>query len=430
LRENRALLYHFLDVPLTDKGKIFPNEHAVRCVLQKHERYKGKLWVEDTKDELMEAVQVGTPRPYADSFVGSETAWMQEHIGQGLRPSHVSVAVHSIPGNPANHRNAIHEYVNRLRWDMTPRVEEMFIRGWGAANTTYTRAIGRAWLLSAMARAFRPGCEMQTMLVLEGPQGIGKSRSLKAIGGEWYVETATKMDSKDFILEAHRSWFFDLAELGAYKFADFSFAKAILSTATDVLRAPYARTAETKPRRFVVVATTNEREYLRDLTGNRRFWPMECSKIDLDWITDNRDQLMAEAKVQLDAGEAWWVPDVLTAPVQNARLVADPWEDQIAALLVQVKQTPAIDIHGTRYFLVASATLLQGLGVTAATAHAGHYSRIAALMRAHFPDWEKYRYSNPQKPVAVCGTLQGTVHGYRLPMVGALPTSNVIPINP
>ena len=431
LRENYPLLYHVLGLPLTEKGKLCPTEDTAQKILERHERYKGQIWVEDTRDQMMESVTTGKPQAMTDNFAGREVAWIQAHVGQALPMSRFSTALYSLAAAPEHHRNAIHDYLRTLTWDGKPRVEEMFMRGWGADNTIYTRAIGRAWLLSAVARAMRPGCEMQTMLVLEGAQGIGKSRSLKLIGGEWYTETATKMDSKDFILEAHRSWLFDLAELGAYKFADFSFAKALLSTAIDMVRAPYARMAEIRPRRFVPVATTNEAEYLRDLTGNRRFWPMKCgAKIDLDWIAENRDQLFAEAKEQYAAGEAWWVDDAITAPIQNSRVVVDPWIDRIRGTLAQVTQTPPLVMKGASYYFVATYTILQSLDVPPAQANVGHYQRIKSLMHHYFSGWEHYQYDNTSKLIMVNGTLVDRARGYRKPETNAAPASNVINIAP
>jgi hypothetical protein len=429
LRENHKLLCHYLDLPLSAKGKLIPNESAVMRVLEKHERYKGKIWVEDTSNTMMETVSTDAARGVTDAFCAAEAMWMQTHIDGMFLPGRVTTGLSALTNNPAHHRNAIHDYVNSLRWDMQPRVEEMFMRGWGAPDNQYTRSVGRAWLLSAMARAFQPGCTVQTMLVLEGAQGIGKSRSLKALGGKWYAESATRMDSKDFILEAHRCWFFDLAELGAYKYADFAFAKALLSTAVDLTRAPYARNAEERPRRFVIVATTNEDEYLRDMTGNRRFWPIPCTKIDMDWIVANRDQLMAEAKVQLDAGEVWWIPDAITSPVQDSRVVTDPWQDMIAALLVQAQQVPAINMRGQDVFFLPLATILSGLGVPASSLHSGHHHRVHAIIKKHFRDWTKARYANPNKPIMVCGTLQDTARGFYKPTHPST-ASNVIQISP
>jgi hypothetical protein len=120
----------------------------------------------------------------------------------------------------------------------------------------------------------------------------------------------------------------------------------------------------------------------------------------------------------------------LTAATQNAKLVKDPWEDQIAALLVQAQQTPAISMMGGVHHFIASATMLAGLGVPGASAFPGHYMLISSIIKKHFPQWEKTLYSNTQKPLSVCGTLQTSVRGYRLLTAGTQTAGNVIPINP
>lgn len=430
LREDRVQLVTFLGVPIVD-GKVISNESAVAAVLNKHERYRDRLWVEDTTDIFYESVTDGKPRPLTDAFINREAMWVQKNVNHAFTVPRVTNAIRAVPADPAAHRNELHDYVNALTWDQTPRLEEMFIAGWGADDNPYTRAVGRAWMVGVMARAFRPGCEMQTMLVLEGAQGIGKSRSLKMIGGKWYVETATKMDSKDFVLEGHRSLLFDLAELGAYKFADFSFAKALLSTAVDVLRAPYARAAEPRPRRFVVVATTNETNYLRDLTGNRRFWPIACTKIDLDWIEKNRDQLFAEAKALLDASTPWWIPDAITNVAQATRLVHDPWEDLLRSVLMTATQAPPLQIGKQYYNFISSSALLKALGINDGQANSGHWMRLHALMTTYFPEWEKYFYNQPHKPISLHGALVTAARGFRTSYTSmSLPMNNIIPLTP
>jgi hypothetical protein len=424
LQEDRPSLIACLDLPTNDDTLIC-NEATVGLILDQHERYKDRIWIEDSEDMMYETVTSDTPTPVTDAFIEKQPQWFQTHINHSFSPAKIKNAFNAIAANGHRHRNAIHDYINALRWDGIERMETMFIRGWGAVDDPYTRAIGKAWMVGLAARVFRPGCDMQTLLILEGKQGIGKSRSLKALGGPWYVESLQKIEDKDFLLAAHRSLIFDLAELGAYKYADFAFVKGLISVAVDHIRAPYGRKVEIKPRRFVFVGTTNETLYLRDLTGNRRFWPIACgAKVDLQWIEENRDQLYAEAKYRLDAGADWWVDDKLTLAVLDARIVRDPWEDAIETVLLSVQQGPALVLNNVPYHFAPSEILLRGMNV-GTNPHSGHYSRLQALMEKMFPEWEPHRYVNPAKPFNVAGVMKPSVRGYRCPVgiaqVGATP---------
>jgi len=420
LMEDRDTLIAYLNLPTTDKGTLVCNESTARDVLNRHERYRGRVWVEDTSNLMMETVTEDKPRPITDAFIKKQTTWFQKKVNGSFSASKIENAIKTLPADDNRHRNETVEYIAALKWDGVPRLETMFIDHFAAEDTIYTRAIGKAWMLSVVARALRPGCESQNMLVLEGKQGIGKSRSMKALGGPWYIETTTAMDSKDFILEGHRSLIFDLAEMGSYKYSDFAFVKALLSTSMDVVRAPYGTVAEHRPRRFVCVGSTNEDLYLRDLTGNRRFWPIACGlngkKIDVERLTAIRDQLFAEAKVMLDAGAQWWVDDDITRAAQEQRVARDPWQDSLESVLDAAKALPpAIHIGGVPHHFVAAQTLLHEMP-TGGSKHSGHYQHLSMLMKKCHSEWEPYQYDNPLKPLSVVGTLKAKIRGYKMPV--------------
>lgn len=435
LLEDRVSLIDYLKLPTND-GKLICNESTALAVFNRHERYADRLWIEDSLNVMMESVGGDTPKEVTDAFIAKQVAWFQENISHAFKQVAVKGGFNSLANSDKRHRNAVHDYMDRLKWDGKPRLETMFIRGWGADDTLYIRAIGKAWMVGVVARAYRPGCDMQAMLVLEGAQGIGKSRSLKALGGPWYVETNTIMGSKDFILEAHKSLIFDIAELGAYKYADFAQVKGLLTTSVDVVRSPYAANSESRPRRFVFVATTNEDHYLRDMTGNRRFWPIACGPVvDVDWVKENRDQLFAEAKVCFETGAQWWVDDAITGPVLDQRIALDPWEDALDSALVTVMSAPPIVLSGTPYYFIATSMLLEAMKVTSGGLNAGHYMRLAAIIKKSRPDWLPYRYDNVNAPLNVGSVMKDKVRGYRCPvtakhLVASIPAAPVIPIVP
>lgn len=432
LQEDRTTFFDAFRLPVSAKGVVTTSEATALAILKQHERYVNRVWIEDSTVQMMQAVGGPEPRPTTDAFIPAQLIWFQSHVSQGFKPAHITGAFRALANSDAHHRNAVHEYINGLKWDGTPRLETMFIRGFGATDDPYTRGVGGVWLLSVVARAMKPGCKVDTMLVLEGAQGIGKSRALSALGGPWYVEITTKMDSKDFLLAAHRSLILDLAEMGSYKYADFAFVKGLLSTAIDALRVPYGSVVENLPRRFVVVGTTNEKNYLRDQTGNRRFWPIACGTIDVDWIAANRDQLFAEAKMLYDAGTQWWLPDALTAAAQDQRVSIDPWEEMVDRILITARTGTPIVLKGVAYNFIPSSVIMTTLGVS--NPNVGHYSRLADVMSKHFKEWEEYRYGNPANPINVAGVMQTQVRGYRALVqsahVSAAPAASVTPIVP
>jgi predicted P-loop ATPase len=202
----------------------------------------------------------------------------------------------------------VREYLKALKWDGTPRLQIWLAEYLGAeADPVYLAAVGRKFLISAVARVIQPGCQVDHMLVLEGPQDLGKSRTARALARypEWFTDDMPDIHDKDAALQLSGRWIVELAELAALRRSELEGMKAFITRPVDVFRPPYARRTVGVPRQSVFVGTTNEAHYLRDPTGNRRFWPVPCSLIDIDALECDRDQLWAEALHALHAGEAW-----------------------------------------------------------------------------------------------------------------------------
>jgi predicted P-loop ATPase len=172
------------------------------------------------------------------------------------------------------------------------------------------RAVSRRWLISLVARALRPGCKVDTVLILEGAQGLGKSSALEAlVGSEYFLDTALDIGSKDSMQAIAGAWLVELAELASFRRADTERVKSFLTSKVDKFRPPYGATLLDSPRRCVVAGTCNPEEgvgYLKDRTGNRRFWPVAIDRRpDLDGIRRDRELILAEAVRALNAGERW-----------------------------------------------------------------------------------------------------------------------------
>ena len=167
------------------------------------------------------------------------------------------------------------------------------------------------------------------MVVLEGPQGVGKTKALRIIGGPWYVEANESVTTKDFFMLFPGKLIVEIAELDGFSKAEVTRIKQVITCTVDRYRKPYGRGADDHPRRCVFVGSTNELKYLRDPTGGRRFWPIHTSAIDFAAITDLRDHLYAEASARVKRGEPWYLMPASTSEEQEARRQSDEWEDLI-----------------------------------------------------------------------------------------------------
>jgi predicted P-loop ATPase len=228
----------------------------------------------------------------------------------------------------------VRDYLDGLRWDGVPRVDRWLIDYCGAEDTPLNRAFGRKVLMAGVRRVRKPGCKFDYVLVLEGPQGIGKSTMLRILAGdENFSDSEILGDEKREQQEAVQGvWIYEISELEGMRKADVTHIKLFISKTHDKARPAYGRNRVDRPRRCIFIATTNEKNYLRDSTGNRRFWPVKVLRIDLDAIARDRDQLWAEASVLEATGETLVIDETLwsaAAEQQSGRLEHDPWEDPI-----------------------------------------------------------------------------------------------------
>ncbi len=181
-----------------------------------------------------------------------------------------------------NMYHPVQDYFNSLpSWDGTPRAERLFIDYLGADDDQYTKAVTLKWLLAAVARVFHRGCKFDYTLILQGKQGIGKTTILSMLGGKWFGELDS-IQGKDAVEGLQGKWLIELSEMQATKRAENEQIKSFLSRQIDYVRLPYERRSKPFPRQCVLAATTNDSEILRDQTGGRRFWFVECKAVDFD----------------------------------------------------------------------------------------------------------------------------------------------------
>lgn len=209
-------------------------------------------------------------------------------------------------------KNAFHpvrDYLNRVSWDSEERLNTLLIDYLGAEDTPYIRAVTRKTFVAAVARIFQPGIKFDYVLVLVGKQGIGKSTIIKKLGKDWYSDSFGTVQGKEAFEQIQGVWLLEMGELAGLKKAELETIKHFISKQEDRYRVAYGRRTENFPRQCVFFGTTNNKDFLRDPTGNRRFWPVdtmeaEPSKSVFTDLDDYEvDQIWAEAMTLYKAGE-------------------------------------------------------------------------------------------------------------------------------
>ena len=209
--------------------------------------------------------------------------------------------------------NEVQDYITGLHWDGTPRLDTLFIDYLGAVNSRYNRVVCRKSFTAAIARAMQPGCKYDSMLILAGPQGIGKSTLLDRMSKGWFNDSIRTFEGKDASELLQGVWLVEVSELEAFRKTDVSRIKQFLSLRHDRYRAAYGRHVKELPRCCVFFGTTNTSDFLQDTTGNRRFLPVDVGvephpkTVWKDLTDEVIDQVWAEAKTRWQSGEALYL---------------------------------------------------------------------------------------------------------------------------
>ena len=257
--------------------------------------------VEFARAPFWRDAQIGEPWREQDDL--DSQRWLQEQNIDVRQRGIVSDCVERVARDSPFH--PVRNYLEALNWDGVPRLDG-FLRSYFAAagDDKYLAAVGAKFLISAVARILHPGSQVDHVLVLEGEQGTGKTSSVRILGRKWVADGLPNLHDKDSAIYLQGVWIVELPELAAIRrTGDLESIKAFLSRTSDRFRPPYGRRTVDIPRQCVFIATTNETEYLRDPTGNRRFWPVHCGAIGLAALARDCDQLWAEAVARYIKGE-------------------------------------------------------------------------------------------------------------------------------
>jgi predicted P-loop ATPase len=275
-------------------------------------------------------------RPVTDADVTAVQTWLQWKGFRKLGPGAAHEAVNKHARDHAFH--PVRDYLNALNWDGKPRVSTWLTTYAGAPSTMtndetgYVEEIGKMFLIGMVARALQPGCKLDYMLILEGIQGTQRSTFCTILAGDYFSDQLPKIASKECSQHLRGKWLIEVPER-PLRDATVDEFKEFLTRQVERYRPPWGKKEVHEPRQCVFIATTNKDIYLRDETGNRRFWPVKTGDLDLDALRQDRDQLFAEA-VQLYHGGVHWWPDAdfeqqHIVPEQENRYEQDVWEPLI-----------------------------------------------------------------------------------------------------
>ena len=229
-----------------------------------------------------------------------------------------------------NRFHPVRDYLNGCTWDGVPRVETLLVDYLGAEDSPYTRAVTRKALVAAVARVYRPGCKFDYMLTIRGAQGKGKSALIGKLGGQWFSDTFSTMQGKEAYEQVHGVWIMEVGELAGMRKAEAETIKLYISKQVDRFRPAYGRRLQEFPRQCIFIGTTNETQFLRDTTGNRRFWvvdtPNEPTRDMWEELTpDTVAQIWAEAVELYKKGEKLYLTRELE---RAAREVQEAYEEE------------------------------------------------------------------------------------------------------
>lgn len=242
----------------------------------------------------------------------------------------------------------IRDYLDGLSWDGTERLPTFFTYYFGSENIPYYSEIGRMFLISMVARIYKPGCKVDYLPILEGKQGDEKSTACAALAAEWFSDQLPEVTNKEAAQHLRGKWLIEVAELDKFRKVEATALKAFVTRQVERYRPPYGRFEVEEARQCVFIGTTNEHEYLKDATGNRRFWPVQIGKIDISALKHDRDQLFAEAVHRFMKKEKWW-PDREfeinhVVPQQDERYESDVWELAVTEFIKNEKKILITDI--------------------------------------------------------------------------------------
>ena len=296
--------------------------HNLIVMLTHADEFKGRIRF----NEMTNQIRIDSDDA-EESLTTKIKAQMEHHFSEKVGTNELMEALIVVAMN--NKFHPVKDYLHSVKWDGEARVTHLFAEYFGAIDTPYASAVSQSFLVSAVARIMRPGCQVDTMVVLEGAQGAFKSSALiELFSPQYHAESTASVGDKDFFQNLRGKWLMEFGEMTGVTRADSNHIKQIITMRLDNYRPSYARFNKDFPRQSIFAGTTNESTYLKDATGARRYLPISCKKININRIKQDRDQLWAEALALFNASATWWeIPN--SSEEQEKRYEADSWEANI-----------------------------------------------------------------------------------------------------
>ncbi len=325
------------------------------------------------------------PSVWGDADDVAATRWLQQ-CGVHAQVAIVHDAVTSVAH--ANVFHPVRDYLEKQIWDSVPRLDRWLSVYFGSNDSLYERGIGPRWMISAVARIYKPGCKADHILITEGAQGIKKSTGFDVLFSPWFTDEIPDLGSKDAAIQVAGVWCIELGELDALRRAEQSRLKAFLARRMDRYRPPWGRHASDFPRQCIFAGTVNPTGgYLDDPTGGRRFWPVSCIRVDIDALWRDKEQLWAESVHRYKLGERWHIEPAhdadlldLAKDMQANRQHDEPW----SSLIVKHLDDDVIYRND-----VSVQDILAGIGVPKDRWDQRSYSRVGNFLQKS--GWERYK---------------------------------------
>ena len=351
---------------LDKSGRVKNTLHNLTIILENDPNLKGVVF-----NQLLDGMDIKGEVPWKhpskfwrDADDAQLISYVDAHYGT-FSARNYDIAVTKVADDRAYH--PIREFIESLpEWDKVPRVDTLLVDYLGASDTAYVRAVTRKTLCAAISRVLRPGCKFDSMLVLNGPQGVGKSTLIAKLAGEWFSDSLNLGDTKDKTAaeKLQGYWILEIGELAGLKKAEVETLRSFLSRQNDIYRAAFGKRATPHLRQCVFFGTTNaESGYLRDTTGNRRFWPVKTpgSGKKQSWNLTHEEilQIWAEALVYVRQGEKLYLSaemDALAKDEQREAMESDEREGLVREYLDTLlpDRWAEMDLFERRNFLTGS----------------------------------------------------------------------------
>lgn len=304
--------------------KILCRTHNLILIMSHAPEWKGRIRLNEFSGRIaIDGADIDDVGPIL-AKANLERNWIDEKVPTGEVLDSLSVVASRSPFHP------VRDYLDGLVWDKVERIPSFFEDHCGCVRDDYHMAVARSLFVSSVARVYKPGCKVDTMVILESEQGMGKTKLWLTLYGDWCSEVTSSLNDKDFYAGLRGVWAVDFSELDAFSRAETTQIKRIITSQSDSFRPHYGRTIQTFPRQCVFVGGTNRDDWNTDPTGARRFLPIRIlDKIQIDAIAAAKDQLWAEAVVRYRDGETWWeIPNAQER--QDDTYQGDPWEETVS----------------------------------------------------------------------------------------------------